>query len=158
MPNEYVPVSCAEAEVAPGWPGWRVEYRTPTGYPHVHVFPTAVLAARCAEYGLDPTDPDRVVDLLLHEPWMPEHDTDAVCGLDPGAARSLHKARLGVARKQVTVDVRHPVLAPLRAGHGITPEAVAEHRAALDAHAKTLADRSPAPARSVLGLPLAVVS
>lgn len=139
---------------------WRVDYQLPGGRTQPHAFPAELPAARCAQLGLTPDDAGRVLELLLHEPWMPEHDVDECYEMTPAQFLAAHTARYRAARKIVQLDSRHAVLAPLRAGHRITPEIVAAHRAAIEEQRVIVAARaSEAPPRlSVLGLPLAATA
>lgn len=51
-------------------PCWRVEVRRPGGAQYDHVFPKAILEWRAAEYGIDPTDIDTLLHVILHEPHL----------------------------------------------------------------------------------------
>lgn len=69
--EEYVPVEVGTYVTGGGVECWRIVYNKPSGYQHVHVFPKMTLCARAAEYGIDPTDVDTLLDIVLHEPFTP---------------------------------------------------------------------------------------
>lgn len=49
---------------------WRVTSLKPDGTNHCHVFPKTTMESRAAEYGIDPSDVDTLLDIVLHEPYM----------------------------------------------------------------------------------------
>jgi hypothetical protein len=53
-----------------GTPIWMVSMRKPDGGIHCHAFPPSVIEWRMAEYGL--TDIDEALDVVLHEPYLPD--------------------------------------------------------------------------------------
>jgi hypothetical protein len=68
---------------------WRVLLEKPGGTAHQLTFPKATLTWRVAEYGIDPTDVDTLLDVVLHEPFMPDPAVD-----DPPAAAAI-RTRIG---------------------------------------------------------------
>jgi hypothetical protein len=60
-------------------PCWQVAMIRPDGNRVLHLMPRAVFDVRAAEYGVDPTDTDTLLTLVLHEPFMPMVD-DPVTG------------------------------------------------------------------------------
>lgn len=53
---------------------WRVTYLREDGTNHMHVFPKDTLEWRAAEYEIDPTDVDTLIDVVLHEPFLDPED------------------------------------------------------------------------------------
>jgi hypothetical protein len=73
-------------------PMWGISRVRPDGVPHMHIIPHSTWEWRCAEYGIDPDDMDTLLDIVLHEPWIPDPD-DALSMLQPGAAAVLKETR-----------------------------------------------------------------
>jgi hypothetical protein len=69
-------------------PMWGISRVRPDGVAHMHIIPHSTWEWRCAEYGIDPDDLDTLLDVVLHEPWIPSPD-DAMARLQPGAAEVL---------------------------------------------------------------------
>lgn len=85
--TEYTIVSVTEDSDKP-WL-WHVLYEDPDGQTRGHVFPKSTLAWRAAEYGIDPTDTDTLLDIVLHEPFAPHPDDPQTAAEDPAAAAGL---------------------------------------------------------------------
>lgn len=99
-PREYTVQSVSEYWPNPDTPCWAVDMLKPDGHLHRHVFPQLTLEQRAAEYGIDPTAVEDLLDLVLHEPYAPHPDDPE--GEDPaGAAGMLSPALVsrGTARK-----------------------------------------------------------
>lgn len=107
---------------------WQVTLIRPDGNKVHHVMPTAALEWRAAEYGIDPTDTEALMEILLHEPHMPMVDDpqhgpqyadsgpDLWTADNTDHAREAHLAR--VKASTVRIDVKGAAaLAPIRAGH-----------------------------------------
>lgn len=92
---------------------WIVDYDNASG----HGFPLEALACRAAEYGVDPTDTDTLLEILLHEPHVgvDQSDPTFVYNTDRDTARKAHLAR--VAASPVRVKDPHGHLDALRAAH-----------------------------------------
>ncbi|WP_224273268.1 hypothetical protein [Streptomyces sp. LS1784] len=89
MPEEYRVLEAAQINVGPTQ-CWAVRQQRPDGDHHVTVFPTTSLEWRAAEYDIDHTTPDgidMILDMLLHEPWIP--DPLEQRSADPAAAKSF---------------------------------------------------------------------
>lgn len=140
-----------------GAPRWVVHQVDQDGAGRSHVFTKDLLEWRAAEYGL--TDADGLLDLILHEPHLPDfpdRDDAAVrVGYVTSAGRSAepiilrnapstadalaaHRLRIAEA-KLVTAHVRPPAkgkdpLDIIRIQHGITRAGVREKREAVDIH------------------------
>ncbi|TMR97523.1 hypothetical protein [Nonomuraea basaltis] len=69
-------------------PMWGISRVRPDGVAHVHIIPHSTFEWRCAEYGIDPDDMDTLLDVVLHEPWIPSSD-DALARLNPVVAAQL---------------------------------------------------------------------
>ncbi|WP_069769799.1 hypothetical protein [Streptomyces sp. LUP30] len=109
-------------------PCWQITLTRPDGNKVNHVMPTSALDWRAAEYGIDPTDTEALMEILLHEPYMavvddPQHGPQyADSGPDLWAADSTATAREAhVARIKgcsVRIDVKNNKgLDPVRNGH-----------------------------------------
>ncbi|WP_326779732.1 hypothetical protein OG481_02220 [Streptomyces longwoodensis] len=108
-------------------PCWQVMLERPDGRLHAHLMPTMALDARAAEYGIDPSDVDALLEVILHEPHMPTVDEGSGPRYADGApdlwdaestdaARRAHQARVQAAG--VRVDVRGAKgLDVIRKGH-----------------------------------------
>lgn len=62
-------------------PAWQVHQRLDDGTIHCTNFPIDTIEHRAAEYGFDISTPEaraEVIDLILHEPWMPAVDVMAL--------------------------------------------------------------------------------
>ena len=140
-----------------GEPRWVVQQVDQDGAGRSHVFTKDVPEWRAAEYGL--TDVDEILDLILHEPHLPDFpdrdDAASRVGLvtsdRPDAepvtlfnaastpdALAAHRLRIAEA-KRATAHVRPPVkgkdpLDLIRTQHGITVAGVREKREAVDVH------------------------
>lgn len=68
---------------------WHVLYEDPHGDTRGHIFPKNTLAWRAAEYGIDPTDTETLLDIVLHEPFAPHPDDPLTAADDPAAAAGL---------------------------------------------------------------------
>ena len=85
---------------------WRVITRYPSGDGVTHIFPTATLDWRAAEYGIDPSDVDTLLEVVLHEPHLPvtvdntgatrydDNGPDLWTAENTDAAREAHLARV----------------------------------------------------------------
>lgn len=127
MPEEWK-IQESRTEQVSGTPCWLVTLLKPDGSTHATVMPTAALEWRAAEYGIDPTDVDTLLDVILHEPHLPMAD-DPVRGpryADDGpdlwtaentsVAREAHLARIEASPVRISV---HGVKAldAIRTGH-----------------------------------------
>lgn len=73
---------------------WQVRMTDAEGKEHVHVFPQETLAWRAAEYGIDPADTDTLLDIILHEPFLPDLAVPAAAATDPAARAGLNASTL----------------------------------------------------------------
>jgi hypothetical protein len=99
--DEFTVQAVSEYWPNPGMPCWAVDMIKPDGTGHRHVFPQFTLGQRAAEYGIDPTEVDQLLDIVLHEPYAP-HPDDPLKGEDPAAAAGMLSPALvsrGTARK-----------------------------------------------------------
>jgi hypothetical protein len=69
-------------------PMWGISRVRPDGASHMHIIPHSTWEWRCAEYGIDPDDMDTLLDVVLHEPWIPQPD-DALSRMNPVVAEQL---------------------------------------------------------------------
>lgn len=90
-------------------PVWRVRTADAEGHIHEHIFPHVTLAWRAAEYGIDPADTQALLDVILHEPLLPDLDDPSEAAKDPAALAGMtvpaRQAR-GPVRKGDPVPVR----------------------------------------------------
>ncbi|MFF4552702.1 hypothetical protein [Streptomyces sp. NPDC001422] len=99
--DEYIIQAVSEYWPNPETPCWAVDMIKPDGTGHRHVFPKVTLEYRAAEYDIDPTAVDQLLDIVLHEPYAP-HPDDPLKGEDPAAEAGLLSPALvsrGAARK-----------------------------------------------------------
>lgn len=145
------------SERANSSPCWLVHRTDQDGNGSAHVFPHDTLEWRAAEYGL--TDVDEILDIVLHEPHLPEApDRDdaalragLVTSTGPDAAAitlfnarstgdALAAHRLRVAdTKRTWAQVRSPgkgndPLDAIRIRHGITTSGMRAKRELVDTH------------------------
>ncbi|MGW2160421.1 hypothetical protein [Nonomuraea sp. NPDC001699] len=74
-------------------PIWCVyRFQPPAGMEIHHAIPHALLEWRCALYGLDPDDVPTLLDIVLHEPYIPGGN-DVFTRTDPGAVKVLEATR-----------------------------------------------------------------
>src|SRR5690349_8643049 len=77
--------------------------------PVLHIFPLDILEWRAAEYGIDPTDTEQLLDFVLHEPYLTDEPVVHTAA-SPAAARVLHREQIAAAKA---------------AGHGLRPAVAA---------------------------------
>lgn len=127
MPEKWT-ISDIVAFQSGGQPCWLVSLTRPDGNIANHLMPTVTLEWRAAEYGVDPTDVDTLLDIILHEPHMPTVDDpqhgphyaddgpDLWTADNTATAREAHVARIKACN--VRIDVRGvKALDTIRAGH-----------------------------------------
>lgn len=79
--------------------------RKPDGTLHQHVAPHWIFAQRAAEYGIDPTDMDTLLDVVLHEPFADDDGPGLHDDVTVDDARAAHLARVRRCKNtRVTVD------------------------------------------------------
>lgn len=101
--TQFTAVGVAEYTLGNGIDCWVVGFTNERGENVPHLFPKFTLEQRVAEYDLDPTDIAGVLDMVLHEPYIPDpldvrnFDTDAAAkqGFKVAAARSFGRVRAG---------------------------------------------------------------
>ncbi|GAA1769857.1 hypothetical protein [Nonomuraea bangladeshensis] len=71
-------------------PIWGISRVRPDGQAHMHLIPHSTWEWRCAEYGIDPDDLDTLLDVVLHEPWIPD-PADVLALGQPGVAEVLQE-------------------------------------------------------------------
>lgn len=127
MPDKWTVSDTVQREVS-GTPCWQVNMTRPDGSTAIHLMPADVLDWRAAEYGIDPTDVDTLLDLVLHEPHIPMTDDpkkgpryadggpDLWTAENTDAAREAHQARVRSCPVQIAVRGAKG-LAAVRSGH-----------------------------------------
>jgi hypothetical protein len=135
---------------------WLVHKVDPDGGGHGHAFPPETLEWRGAEYGV--TDVDEILDIILHEPYLPDEpdrdDAAARAGLvtstgpdaepitlynaastaDAHAAHRLRISEVKRTRARVEAPKGKDPLDVIRANHGIDPDRLRAKREAVDTH------------------------
>lgn len=123
---------------------WQVDTLTPGNtLPHLHAFPKATLDYRAAEYDLDPDDTDLLLDVILHERFIPDPTDPRNFDSDP-AARAGHVVQLPAGARGVRAAAGRPVPAWLGNADTIA-QARAAHLARIE-HVKTTVARVVPPA------------
>lgn len=90
-------------------PCWRVRTTDTLGRETEHIFPHVTLAWRAAEYGIDPTDTATLLDVILHEPFLPDLEDPDAAAADPAA-----KAGMTVPARQAHGKTRKGDPEPVR--------------------------------------------
>lgn len=100
-----------------------------------HVMPTDIMEWRAAEYGIDPTDVDTLLDIVLAEPYLTAEDwavgTRLIDAPDIATARADHIARCARAKLRHRMSTRPSKAAPdhplevIRRNHRIDPDVIA---------------------------------
>ncbi len=98
-----------------GVPVWRVRTADAAGAIHEHIFPHVTLTWRAAEYGIDPTDTATLLDIVLHEPFLPDLDDPDEAAKDPAA-----KAGLTVPARRANGRIREGDPIPARLQNAVT--------------------------------------
>jgi hypothetical protein len=119
MADEHEIIDVGELHPTPNQPCWYVTTRRPDGVLHQLIFPKTTMEWRAAEYGL--TDPDEILDIILHEQHRPRETPAPPMSLVNPAPRKA------AAKKPVTLWTA-----------ASTSEARAAHRAAIAAVKKTV--------------------
>ncbi|QFY09652.1 hypothetical protein GBF35_26020 [Nonomuraea phyllanthi] len=73
-------------------PLWGVAVVKTDGSRFLKTFPHSTLEWRAAEYGIDPDDKDTLLDVILHESYIPRED-DPLTRMDPASAKVLSATR-----------------------------------------------------------------
>jgi hypothetical protein len=124
---------------------WAVHQQLPEGTIHCTNFPIDTIEHRAAEYGFDISTPETravVIDLILHEPWMPAVDPMALWRSGQGkslpedeihlwnapsvaAAKAAYLEKLATTKKNLvlvmwpkTTEAMHPMLKQLVSHEG----------------------------------------
>lgn len=126
-----------------GTPCWQVSLVRPDGSTLIHLMPANTLDWRAAEFGIDPTDVDTLLEVVLHEPHMPMTDdpekgpqfTDGGPDLwtadNTDTAREAHLARVQACPVQIGVR-NAKALAAIRNGHHPDPTQIRAMRETVD--------------------------
>lgn len=151
----YEVLTAEATATAQGTPIWMVSMRKPDGSIHCHTFPPSAIEWRMAEYGL--TDVDEALDVILHEPYLPDGrgrddaavrvglvtstrpDAEAITLFNAAStadARAAHLARIAdVKAARVRVAASGKGADPLdtvRRNHRVTPTGIREKRELVD--------------------------
>ena len=108
---------------------WEIHTQKDNGAKHLILMPKAALDFRAAEYGIDPTDVDQLLDILLHERLIPTQEDEKFSPELKAAAlpwlfettntddaRKYHLQRIRKAKVQFQIK-GNKVLDPIRRGH-----------------------------------------
>lgn len=123
---------------------WEIHVQLEGGGKIMHLMPKEALHWRAAEYGIDPTDVDTLMEVLLHEPFLPTQDQEQA---DP-ALKAKAKPRLIDADNTAQAKADHldrvkncpakvivrgsKALDPIRQGHKANPDVVKQFAQAVD--------------------------
>ncbi|MFI5687909.1 hypothetical protein [Streptomyces sp. NPDC051636] len=118
---------------------WHVVTRAADGHGLTHVFPKATLEWRAAEYGIDPTDVDTLLDVVLHEPFLDDEEAAANLFTAPSTvdARIGHLDRISACkreRERIILDGKNGALDVIRSRPGITAEGLRVKRELVDVY------------------------
>ncbi|MGI5292638.1 hypothetical protein ACQEVF_58855 [Nonomuraea polychroma] len=91
-PMHFVKQDVARTNPQGAEPLWGVASVRPDGGRVLHTFPHSTLEWRAAEYGIDHEDLDTILDVILHEPYLPNED-DPLVQLDPAASKLLDEVK-----------------------------------------------------------------
>jgi hypothetical protein len=97
---------------------WFIHQLRPDGQAHLHVLPVDTLAWRAAEYGIDPADLDTLLDVVLHEPHMPDDGRPQSTPASRDAARADLLQRIADTKAN-----RVRIVSPPRRGPSGAPSA-----------------------------------
>jgi hypothetical protein len=145
MPEKWTVLEATTKQIGVT-PCWRFRLQRADGQHHMHTEPQASLDCRAAEYGIDPTDVDTLLEVLLHEPHLAmteETETQPSRYADTGptlweaentdAARAAHLAR--VKNSPIRIDVKGTAtLDPVRRDHRPDRARIRAMREAVDTH------------------------
>jgi hypothetical protein len=97
----------------------------------IHIFPQDTLEWRAAEYGIDPTDTNTLLDIVLAEPYLTPEDWTTGSQLHDAEtieqARTHHLARCAQVKLRHRISTRGRNAAPtqlVREQHAMHPEAL----------------------------------
>jgi len=106
-------------------PHWRVFFDVsgPDGSKvHGHVIPVDAFGWRAAEYGIDPADIDTLLDVVLHEVHMTNHDhmsADFLYNTDQESARRALHSRVAEVKNRIQIHDPHGHLDQIRRAHTV---------------------------------------
>lgn len=125
---------------------WEVHIQRDDGAKGIHMMPKSTLDFRAAEYGIDPTDVDTLMSIILHEPYMPVEEPTAqnptpmapLMQVDSTtAAREAHLARVKNCSAQFEVKGSKGLDA-IRKAHKPDTDRIKAHRERVDTHRWTV--------------------
>lgn len=91
-PVYYAQRDTARANPMGAEPLWGVAVVKEDGSRFLKTFPHSTLEWRAAEYGIDPDDKDTLLDVILHESYIPRED-DPLALMDPTSSQILSATR-----------------------------------------------------------------
>jgi hypothetical protein len=121
---------------------WVLHIQREDGAKGVHMMPKFILDLRAAEYGVDPTDVDTLISMVVHEPYMPVEEATAenptpiahLLQVDSTvAAREAHLARIKNCPVQFEIKGSKG-LDTLRKQHKPDLDRIKAHRELVDTH------------------------
>ncbi len=125
---------------------WEIHSQDETGMKHMHLIPKAGLDYRAAEYGIDPTDVDTLLEVILSETHMPTAEQEE---MDPALkakakphlwnANTTAEARTNHLERVKNCAVKYQVrsskaLDVIRQGHSPNQEFISTYRQVVDTH------------------------
>lgn len=118
---------------------WEFHILKDDGNKGLHLMPKFALDLRAAEYGVDPTDVDTLMSMLLHEPHMPDEEPTAnplpplMKADSTTQARNEHLDRVKNCKVQIRIKGSKGLDA-IRKGHKPDRDRIKAHREVVDTH------------------------
>lgn len=119
-----------EQQCAAPHPIWFIDMDVEGALPWIYVIPHSTFFHRSAEYGIDPSDFDTLLDIAIHEHHFELSHTDPtfLYNTDEKTAREAHLARVDAAKKRVTHEDPANLLNVIRNAYDLNDPILAEAR------------------------------
>lgn len=111
-------------------PYWLVRVDVEGAMPWIYAFPHETLIYRSAEYGVDPSDADTLLDIVIHEHHfeLSADDPTFLYNTDEKTAREAHLARVAEAKTRVSHVDPDNLLDTIRGKHDPADPRFAKYR------------------------------
>jgi len=108
---------------------WIIEYEE-EGTRKAVGFPSALLEWRAAEYGIDPQDPDTLLDIAIHERFfsLDTNDPNFLYNTDEKTARDVHLSRVAEVKRAAVLKDPDGLLEQIKQNH-LRRHNTADHKA-----------------------------
>jgi hypothetical protein len=129
--HRVVSVEDVSSHVGADQPIWLVGVDRGDPLLHAIHFPHEILVQRVADYGVDPTDVDTLLDIALYEQYMvlSPNNSDFVYHVDEKTARDGHLGRVSDLKKQYVYHDPNNLLDQIKAKHDPKDPRIAERTA-----------------------------